>query len=131
MERTIEDALVMDGAGHIGRVPGGYAEWEATWRTPPPRTGPPQDRPAVVRRTSSDESTPKRRSPSTLHRLMREAEKAIAAAQRTRDRLVTELEAAGTDHAQLARIGTALAEAEADVLAREEEWLALAEEAES
>jgi ABC transport system ATP-binding/permease protein len=130
MERTIEDALVMDGAGHIGRVPGGYAEWEATWRSTP-RTGSVSNRAAVPDRASSQDAAPKRRSASTLHRLMRDAEKAIAAAQRTRDRLLAELESAGTDHAAHARIGTALAEAEAEIHRSEEAWLALAEEAES
>jgi len=122
MERTIEDALVLDGHGSIGRVPGGFAAWEATWRNAPITSTKRGDT------RTKDESA--RRSPSTLHRLMREAEKAIAAAQRTRDRLTEQLHAAGTDHAELARIGTALAEAERDLAAREDEWLALGEEAE-
>jgi ATP-binding cassette subfamily F protein uup len=123
MERTVEDALVLDGHGTIGRVPGGFAAWEATWRHAPSS--------AATKRgdTRAKDDTP-RRSPSTLHRLMREAEKAIAAAQRTRDRLTEELHAAGTDHAELARIGTALADAERELAAREDHWLALGEEAE-
>ncbi|HVT75417.1 MAG TPA: ATP-binding cassette domain-containing protein, partial [Acidimicrobiales bacterium] len=129
MERTVEDALVLDGAGAIRRVPGGYAEWEATWRTAKP-TGPVQNRKPALDRTSSEDVRPKRRSPSTLHRLMRDAEKAIAAAERRRDKLTEELHAA-SDHAEMARLGTALAEAEAELAAREEEWLALGEEAES
>jgi ATP-binding cassette subfamily F protein uup len=127
MERTIEDALVLDGHGSIGRVPGGYAAWEATWR----HTTPPKAKPATARPSTPAPEKAPRRSPSTLHRLMREAEKAVAAAERARNRLAAELEAAGTDRHELARLGTALADAERELAAREEEWLNLAGEAES
>ncbi|HUR77678.1 MAG TPA: ABC-F family ATP-binding cassette domain-containing protein [Acidimicrobiales bacterium] len=124
MERTIEDALVLDGHGNIARLPGGYAEWEKTWRT----------RGAPAAATKAGKTRVKvavpRRSASTLHRLMREAEKAVAAAERRRNQLTDELHAAGDDHAELARLGTALAEVEAELAAREDEWLALGAEAE-
>ncbi|MEY2398380.1 MAG: transport system ATP-binding/permease protein [Actinomycetota bacterium] len=126
MERTIEDALVLDGRGTIGRLPGGYAEWEKTWRQ---TTGT-----APSRQSSGDTRAAKpaaKRSPSTLHRLMREAEKAIAAAERTRTKLVADLETAGSDHEALRRIGLELADTEKAIAAREEEWLALAAEAEN
>lgn len=125
MERTVEDALVLDGRGSIGRIPGGYAAWEATWR----KTTTQSRTPAGDTR-AKDASVPKR-SPSTLHRLMKDAEKAIAAAERSRDRLTAELEGAGSDHEELRRIGTAIAEAEAAIRHHEEEWIALGEEAES
>ncbi len=128
MERTIEDALVFDARGHVGREPGGFAAWEATWRS---NTAPTPARKAGdtrIAERATDE--PKKRSSSTLGRLMRGAEKAMAAAERARDKLVTQLEAAGTDHEALRRVGTELAEAEALLRQREEEWIALAEEAE-
>jgi ATP-binding cassette subfamily F protein uup len=71
---------------------------------------------------------PARRSPSTLFRLIKDAEKAIAAATTKRDRLTAELHTAGDDHQALARIGNELAETEAALQAAEEEWLALSEE---
>jgi ATP-binding cassette subfamily F protein uup len=126
MERTIEDALVLDGHGSIGRVPGGYAAWESTWRHKP------GDAPS--KQSAGDTRVPKpatKRSPSTLHRLMRDAEKALASAERKRDKLVAELEAAGNDHAALRRIGDALTEAESEIAAQEELWLALGAEGES
>ncbi len=127
MERTIEDALVLDSRGGIGRVPGGYAAWESTWRT--------NAAPAAARKAGDTRvgSAPvvSTRSSSTLGRLMRDAEKSLAAAERGRDKLVAELEAAGTDHEVLRQVGTRLAEAEALIRQREEEWMALAEEAES
>jgi ATP-binding cassette subfamily F protein uup len=126
MERTIEDALVLDGHGSIGRVPGGYAAWEATWRHHAAATAAPNR----AGDTRARDAAP-RRSPSTLHRLLREAEKAVAAAERTRNRLTDELHAAGSDREELARIGTALADAQSALAAREEEWLGLAAEAET
>jgi ATP-binding cassette subfamily F protein uup len=128
MERTVEDALVFDAKGHVGRAAGGYAAWEATWRanTTPSSTRKAGDTRPVERVTE----TPKKRSSSTLGRLLREAEKAMGAAERARDKLVAQLEAAGTDHEQLRSIGTELAAAEDALRQREEEWIALAEEAE-
>ncbi|MDP1793999.1 MAG: ABC-F family ATP-binding cassette domain-containing protein [Acidimicrobiales bacterium] len=129
MERTIEDALVFDARGHVGRAAGGYAAWEATWRT---HSAPaPKKSAGDARHAAPIAEKPKTRSPSTLHRLMKDAEKAVAQAEKTRDKLTVELEAAGTDHEALRRIGTALADAEALMRRREEEWLALAEEAEA
>ncbi len=129
MERTIEDALVFDARGHVGRAAGGYAAWEATWRT---HSAPAPKRSAGDARVAGPViEKPKKRSPSTLHRLMKDAEKAIAQSEKLRDRLTGELEGAGTDHEALRRIGTELANAEASMRQREEEWLALAEEAES
>ncbi len=126
MERTIEDALVLDGHGSIGRVPGGYAAWEATWRHHAAAAATPKAREGDRR-----EKEPPRRSASTLGRLMRDAEKAIAAATRTRDRLTEELHSAGSNREELARIGIALAEAQHALAAREEDWLSLAAEAEA
>jgi hypothetical protein len=45
--------------------------------------------------------------------------------------LTDELHAAGTDHTSLARVGRELADAEGELAVHEDEWLALAEEAES
>ena len=32
LERTVEDVIVLDGRGHAGEVPGGYAAYESHWR---------------------------------------------------------------------------------------------------
>ena len=133
LERTVEEALVLDGLGGATRALDGYAAWEAVRRsrtnartsTTPSTTAPKAAAP------SKKSDAPKRRSPSTLHRLMRAAEKEIAEAERRRDRLVAELDAAGTDHAAHARIGSELTAAQHDLEHAEEHWLALAAEAES
>ena len=72
-----------------------------------------------------------RRSTSTLDRLMRNAERDVAALTAERDELNERLAAAGSDHEELVRIGTALAEVQGKLDAAEERWLALAEEADS
>ena len=128
MERTIEDALVLDARGNIGRAAGGFAAWEATWRA---NSSVAATRKAGDTRPAAREpEAPKRRSSSTLGRLLRETEKAMAAAERARDKLVGEMEAAGADHEKLRHVGAQLTEAEALLRQREEEWIALAEEAE-
>ena len=125
MERTVEEALVLDGRGGALRANDGYAAWEASQRV---------DRQRKDRAPSASAPIPKAagpRSASTLGRLLREVEKAIAGRQRARDRLVAALADAGSDHAALARIGRELADVEEQLAAKEDEWLAIAAEAES
>jgi hypothetical protein len=60
---------------------------------------------------------------------MKEAERELRRLEAARDRLAVDL-AAASEHTELARVGAALADAEAALLAAEDRWLALAEEAE-
>ena len=75
------------------------------------------------------------RSPSTLRRLIGEAERTLAKATELRDRLAANLADLagrdGSDHTRLTALSTQLAGAEAAVAAAEESWLALADEAEA
>jgi hypothetical protein len=66
-----------------------------------------------------------------LRRRQREAEKEMAALERSRSKLVDELAAAGADRDALARIGTALADTEQQLADVEHRWLALAEQLEA
>ena len=125
MERTVEEALVLDGRGHALRANDGYAAWEATQQI---------DRAPAKDRAGAAVATPRAarpRSASTLGRLLRDLDKQMAERQRARDRLAQELADAGTDHVALARIGRELADVESELAAKEEEWLALAAEAEA
>lgn len=70
------------------------------------------------------------RSASTLSFRLRETEKLIGRLERQRDRLAEEMAAAG-DHVEMARVGSALAEIQGQLDDAEEEWLALAGEAEA
>ena len=126
LERTVEDALVLDGRGSVGRAPGGYAAWEAARRLRH------AEAPAVAKAAKEPrEPKPRKvRSASTIERLSKVAEREVADLERRRDALAAELTAAGADHVELARIGEAMATLQHELAAAEERWLALLEEAE-
>jgi ATP-binding cassette subfamily F protein uup len=144
LERTVEDALVLDGHGAAGRAPGGYAAWEAARRlrhgassgsAPAPtlagRTPEPAPTAAPPKAAGSGASAgAKRRSPGTLHRLTGLAEREVATLEAKRARLHDAMAAAGADHVELRRLGDELTALQADLDAAEERWLALLEEAE-
>jgi ABC-type Mn2+/Zn2+ transport system ATPase subunit len=92
LERTVEDALVLDGHGAAGRAPGGYAAWEAARRaSSPARSMSPAPKPMAAApsppKSRPPDDGPKRRSPSTLHRLVTAAEREVAGLERRRDAL--------------------------------------------
>jgi ABC transport system ATP-binding/permease protein len=136
LERTAEEALILDGHGHAAHAPGGYAQYEEARRRRAETTEP---RPAASRATPSvGKSTAgkpapgpaekKQRSPSTLRRLIGQAEAEMEKAIAERDGLFADLAAAGNDHVALARIADTLAAAEARLTTAEERWLELSEE---
>ena len=126
LERTVEDALLLDG-GAVRRAPGGFAAWDrARCAAAPTADRPPSTPPS----RASTPAPAKRRSPSTLHRLLKQAEREVADLERRRDRLHTALVDAGGDHVELARLGTELAGVVDALATAEEQWIALAEEAE-
>jgi len=133
VDRTIEEVLALDGHGGASLVRGGVAGWMAS-RTPN-ADGKPHQKAATLssaRRQSVDAVAANRptstRSPSTLRRLVGQAERSLSAATKRRDELVVALSRAGTDHRQ---VGFDLAAAQAAMDAAEEQWLTLAHEAES
>jgi ATP-binding cassette subfamily F protein uup len=125
LERTVTDVLAIDETRPGRRVPGGFAAWEAQRSmVAPPATGQgPAKQSAPAPRKS-----PAGRSPSTLRRLLRETEKEIAAHERRRDTLMSDLAAAGNDHLLLSRLGHELTAAESALGASEERWLELSSE---
>jgi ATP-binding cassette subfamily F protein uup len=130
LERTVTDVLVID-EDHPGRkTPGGYAAWEEARRT---RRAAGSARAAAVPAQRAARSRPApvdgARSPSTLRHLLKEAERELRRLERARDDLADQL-AATAEHTELARVGAALADAEAALSAAEDRWLALAAEAE-
>jgi ATP-binding cassette subfamily F protein uup len=129
LERTVEDALVLDGRGGVARAPGGYAAWEAARRARLAGDDPGASRTTRPSSAPPSPSTSKPRSPSTLHRLLRSAEREVAELERRRDALHQSLVDAGGDHVELARLGTELAAVVDELAAAEERWLAVAEEA--
>jgi len=136
LERTAEEALILDGQGGAAHAPGGYAQYEEARRrraeSPEPRAVPGRSAPSVGKTPTSPASRPgpekKQRSPSTLRRLIGLAEAEMEKAAAERDGLLAELAAAGNDHVALARVAATLAAAEARLSAAEERWLELSEE---
>ena len=118
LDRTVERRLVLHPPDTLRS--GGPVR-AATTRAPGPGAA----------SAASARPKPARRSTSTLERLMRTAEREVAALTAERDRLSAELAAAGSDHEALTRISTDLAAVQARLDTAEEHWLALAEEAES
>lgn len=134
LERTVDEILVMDGQGGAARLPGGFAAYEAQQLQRTRRRATPQNRrmeTAEEPTRSEPKSKPRRRTPSTLRHLLRKAEKQVAQLQERQGKLEAELAAAADDPSELARIGNDLAQTQGELAAVEEEWLALASEAES
>jgi ABC transport system ATP-binding/permease protein len=141
LERTVEDALVLDGEGGIGLAPGGYASWAA--QRAASRSGRVGPRRAPVARTAELPAasptaraapTPAQRSsgrpPSHVRKLLLACERDMEKLRTRRDAIAVELSDAGADHQALVRLGQEATDVDARLAAREEEWLALAEELE-
>ena len=137
LERTVADVLVVDGRGHVGRWPGGFASWEeerhlrrragrgagSAGAGSASTSGPKAGRPKGA-------SGP--RSASTLRHEMKAVEKRMTALDARRGTLETAVEdaAAAGEHERLAELGPELAALGEEIARVEDEWLALAEEAE-
>ncbi len=76
------------------------------------------------------QTKPRRRSPSTLRRLIEAAENEMTSLADRREELSVEMTQAGTDHEALARLGRELDEVDAQLNRAEEIWLALSTELE-
>jgi ATP-binding cassette subfamily F protein uup len=136
LERTVEDVVVLDGSGTVDRRLGGYEAWEADRRASRKRgRGGPQQGQKSGGQSRSDKPTEgpsaSARSHSTLRHLMKDAEKKIAKLTKKRDRIRDELAVSGADHVELARLGTEDTVVSAELTILEDEWMTLAEEAES
>ena len=136
LERTAEEALILDGRGHAAHAPGGYAQYEAARRrhaegsesvAAPTRTAPSVGK-STAPKTPPPPAEKKQRSPSTLRRLIGLAEAEMEKAAAERDGVLADLAAAGNDHVALGRIAETLAAVEARLSAAEERWLELSEE---
>ena len=132
LDRVVERVVAIDD-GRVREVRGGVAGWLAarvtsTARlTTPAMAGPTTDS-APLRAPATPRATP--RSPSTLRRLIGQAERELAQAVDHHDQLAVAL-AATNDHARLATLSVDLADAQVKVDVAEEQWLALAAEAEA
>jgi ATP-binding cassette subfamily F protein uup len=131
LERTVTDVIVLDAEYPGRRVPGGYAAWEADRRRrrSAQKVAPAIAAPSPAARRRARPAPPTR-SPSTLRRLLRDAERDMGGLEERRAELAAALAGAGADHQALARAGTELAAAEAELAVAEHRWLELADELE-
>ena len=153
LERTVADVIVLDGRGFAGRWPGGHAAWLEQFRAAARRrnlAGPAGSggRPVQAGRPVRS-SRPGQAVRPVGPRLRRDRQRLPSPARRRPcgaswsgpsttwpawsgdEPSSTGQLAATTDHQELARLGTALAEVAEQVGKAEERWLALAAEAES
>ncbi len=131
LERTVDDVIVFDGTGNVSRLPGGYEAYEKLRKS---QAGSKNDSTRQTAAPSDKKSKPKSgdggRSASTIRHELKSVEKDMARLDKKRAALTTELEAAGSDHEALVRIGAELTLVVDEIDALEERWLALSEEAE-
>jgi ATP-binding cassette subfamily F protein uup len=134
LDRTIDRLVGLDSSGTLSPVTGGLAAWideaerqsargRSFARASPELAG---SAPAQSRRAPGNH---RGRSISTIHRELRDAERAITRLERTRDEL-TERLGSTTQHTELAEIGSALVAAEEALASTEHRWLELSEESE-
>ena len=128
LERTVTDVIVCDGVGSVERRPGGYAAWEAGRRAGGPRGAPPT--PSSPRERSGARGRDRGPNRNAARNALKSVERDLEKLDARHRSLSADVEAAGDDHAVLARLGSELAEVDAERRAAEERWLALAEEAE-
>jgi ATP-binding cassette subfamily F protein uup len=137
LDRTVIDVLALDGHGGAAVVPGGVAGWLKNHNASPThqiaaaQRGKLIAQDAPVATTNSSAKAKPAKSPSTLKRLLAQAEKTLAQATAAEQKIAEELAQAGSDHTALARISANLANAQTKVAAAEETWIALAAEAEA
>jgi ATP-binding cassette subfamily F protein uup len=127
LDRVADHVLAIDPGGRVRRVPGGVAGWLADRTAAPPvASAAAAGQPSRGRRATKAGGP----SPSTIARRLRDTESAMTKAQTHVDRLVERL-GATADHAELAALGTELAEVQHALAELETTWLELAEQSTS
>jgi ATP-binding cassette subfamily F protein uup len=133
LDRTVIDILALDGHGGAAVVPGGVAGWLKNHNASPTHQIAAAQRGKLIAQDAPQVAVKAKpaKSPSTLKRLLAQAEKTLAQASAAEQKIAEELAQAGSDHTALARISANLANAQTKVAAAEENWIALAAEAEA
>jgi len=132
LDRTVIEVLALDGVGGAALVRGGVAGWLANRGKV---QAAPQKSHKIIQQTAEKAApaTPKKstKSPSTLRRLIGEAERKMEQATAKQDALTIELATAGNDVPLLTKLSEQLAQTQVSVQQAEEQWISLAAEAES
>jgi ATP-binding cassette subfamily F protein uup len=137
LDRTVSEVMALDGDGSARLVRGGVAGWlaerETAARTPAGAPSP-QAQPAggtAVPKGKQKSAPVTRQSPSTLRRLISQAEKKMETLTLRQQELTEALGNAGADHGALARVTTELAEVQDELARTEDEWLSLSAQLET
>ncbi len=138
LDRTVIDVLALDGVGGAAVVRGGVAGWLKQRNSAPTEqmTGAQRGKListptiAAAELAQIPKSTKSSKSPSTLRRLVTQAETALTKATAELEKVTLQMRSAGNDHVKLAKISEDLAKAQAKVNSAEETWLTLVAEAE-
>jgi len=148
LDRTVTEVLALDARGGAALVRGGVEGWlrqrvrdaasttnSSASKTAAAKPSAQKSSAAQPLEAGGSAQVPKSaKSPSTIRRLVAQADKELAKATAARDRLSDELRSAasgGGDHTRLASISENLAHAQAEVDRAEETWITLAAEAEA
>src|ERR1035437_8574249 len=129
--RTTDRLLAVQPDGTLAPVAGGVDAWlaqvESAAGAGSRRSSPPAP---VSAPTRQGVGSGPGRAVNPVNRRLREMEKEVARLHRCKDKLVEAL-AGAVGHAEMAQVGSDLAEAQASLDDAEEQWLTLAEEVES
>ncbi|MEZ5280668.1 MAG: ABC-F family ATP-binding cassette domain-containing protein [Acidimicrobiales bacterium] len=129
LERTVEQAIAV-GAGRTRRLGSGDVVWKAESGSIVDSAGDKGgERTTSAGVVGSASGRTKKRTPSTLRRLIAKVEADMAALEGRRDELESEL-ASTTDHVAAAELGNRLSEVIDSLGAAEEQWLELSGELE-
>lgn len=139
LDRTVTEVMALDGHGRATMVRGGVEGWLAARRTASSGTKTPNlgrvSAPSKNAGRIKEPGPVKVKSPSTIRRLLSQAEVSLDAARRRCDTVEREIAVAVAaqppDHVLLARLSEQLAAAQTSVEEAETIWLDLASEAES
>ena len=129
LDRTVTEVMALDGSGSARLVRDGVAGWlreraesgaSSVGSRPAAPAAPVADAPKGKTKTAPLT----KQSPSTLRRLIGQAEKKMETLSARRDELSSRLGSV-TDHAELTRVTTELATVQDDLSTTEEQWLEL------
>ncbi|MFQ5558118.1 MAG: ABC transporter ATP-binding protein, partial [Acidimicrobiales bacterium] len=137
LDRTVDDVILLDGAGSARRWPGGYAAWCDARAGRAGRAGGSGRRVVDSNRPARTDKAGRRRAPdgrsgrsaSTIRHAQRRAESEVERLEEAVGEFRARV-ASTTDHRELAAAGRALAEAQEALAAAEERWLELTVELE-
>lgn len=136
LERTVDEVLLIDGAGGAARMPGGVEAWIEQRLSTRKRghAGPTSGSGGSSRKAPAakpDAKATSSRSASTIRHDLKKTEKAMGRLEKRRSALTQELEAAGSNHEELQRIGADLTIVQGELDTAEQAWLELTDEMES